>query len=357
VTDESGGTSRLGGIPRRALLAAAAVAAVPVAAAIAPSAGAAAFHGPHQPGIATPPLPFLSLAAFDLQTSKRAELERLLQTWSTVGARLSTAERTVTLGIGPSLFDLPIGLADRRPAALQPLPAFRGEAIEASASNGDLCLQVCAATPDAAANGLRALVNAARPLALLRWRQVGYRAVDGTADPRGSLGFRDGTVNLDAGDPARTAQHLWAGDDGPDWMRGGSYLVVRRIRLLLDTWDRTRLADQESLIGRTRAGNQRLAAAAPEGHAQLAAPSRNGGATMLRRSYTYDAGVDVNGLQDSGLIFVAFSRDPGRQFVPVQQRLAANDGMNAFSQHTASGLFACPPGCAGGSWLGAELVA
>jgi deferrochelatase/peroxidase EfeB len=350
VTGITGETGRTSSLPRRALLAAAAVAAAaPLASAV--SAQSAAFHGPHQPGIVSPPLPYLAIAGFDLLTADRGDLARLLRGWSALAARLTTDARTVTVGFGPSMFDRPLGLAGRRPGPLRPLPAFPGEAIDESASHGDLCVQVCADTPAAAAGAVRSLVTAARPLTQLRWRQVGYRDQDGTADPRGPLGFRDGTANLDSTDPAGTAQHLWVGD-GPEWLHGGSYLVLRRIRLLVDTWDRTALDVQESLIGRSLDGRRRLGG----GHAELARPRNNNGATMLRRSYSYDAGVDVNGLQDTGLIFIAFQRDPVRQFVPVQQRLATQDRLNAFSQHVATGVFACPPGYAEGSWLGAGLL-
>jgi deferrochelatase/peroxidase EfeB len=365
VTIDSGTT---GGIPRRTLLAVATAAAVPAVAVAqvrarpgptaeagelaVSSAAVAGFHDRHQPGIVSPPLPYLVMAGFDLLTPHRDDVGRLLRTWSTLGARFTSAERTVTVGFGPSMFEGPLGLADRRPGALNNLPAFAGEAIDETASHGDLCVQVCAATPAAAAGAVRALAAAGHPLAGLRWRQVGYRDQDGTSDPRGPLGFHDGTVNLDIADPATTAQQLWV-SDGPDWLHNGSYLVVRRIRLVVDTWDRTGLGVQESIVGRTLTDNRRLGV----GHAQLARPEQNGGATMLRRSYGYDAGVDVNGLQDTGLIFIAFQRDPSRQFVPVQHRLASDDaGLNNFSQHVASGVFACPPGCAEGSWLGAGLL-
>ncbi|GAA2576092.1 hypothetical protein GCM10010435_60220 [Winogradskya consettensis] len=287
-------------------------------------------------------MPFLALAGFDLRSTSAQEARRLLQGWTASIGRLGDSRRTVTIGFGPSMFDRVAELADRRPGPLQPLPPFPGEAIDDRASHGDICVQVCATTPAAAADGLRTLLNIARPQAGLRWRQFGYRDQDGTADPRNPFGFRDGTANLDL-----AGRDLWV-SDGNGWMNGGTYLVMRRIRLLLDTWDRTALADQEAMIGRAKGSGDRIGA----GHAGLAAPGGNNGATMLRRSYSYDGGVDVNGLQDSGLIFLAYQRDPGRQFVPVQRRLAAGDPLNAFSQHVASGVFACPPA----SFLGEGLL-
>lgn len=362
MRDITGDSGKIGDKPtpsvgRRALLGFAAAIAIPAAcvalvvgARARPPEGAELFAGPHPAGIAEPPLPFLVLAGFDLLTPHRRELAQLLRDWGQLAARLSSAKLTVTLGFGPSLFDRSsLGLAGMRPKALQPLPAFPGETLERAASNGDLCVQVCASSPAAASRAVRSLVTAARPLAGLRWRHVGYRDLDGTGAHRGPFDFRDGTENLDATDPVTAAEQLRV-SDGPEWMHGGSYLVMRRIRLLVDTWDRTGLDVQEALIGRTRDTDRRIGG----GHAHLARPESNGGATMLRRSYTYDAGVDANGLQDTGLIFIAFQRDPARQFVPVQQRLARQDQLSSFSQHVASALFACPPGHATESWVGAQ---
>lgn len=331
-------------------------------------------HGDHQAGIATAPLPYLSLAGFDVVVRGRAALLRLLQTWTRVAEQLTGARPadppggpacgtgppglgalTLTFGFGPSLFAGDrFGIAADRPPALAPLPRFAGDAIDPAASNGDLCVQACAGDPTTAHRAVRALLNAARPEVALRWRQSGFRPTDGTRDPHSLFGFRDGTVNLDVTDPGQAAEHLWVGE-GPAWLRGGSYLVMRRIRLLLDTWDRMDRPAQEAMIGRERDSNRRLQNDAGT-HAALARPRNNAGARLLRRSYSYDAGVDPNGLLDSGLIFLCFQRDPRRQFIPVQRQLAAHDPLNGFSQHLASGLFACPAGIRPGSYLGAELM-
>jgi deferrochelatase/peroxidase EfeB len=318
-------------------------------------------YGAHQAGIVTPPLPYLSIAGLDVVGRTRDELALLLRTWTRTAAQLTSAGGlTLTFGFGPALFAAGrFGLAERRPASLAPLPPFPGEAIDRRASDGDLCVQACATDPTTAHEAVRALVNAGRAQAALRWRQNGFRpeprlSDDHAGDPRGLFGFRDGTANLDVHNPAEAAAHLWV-DTGPAWLHGGTFLVVRRIRLLLDTWDRTGVADQEAVIGRRRDTNERLEDA-PGAHAPLASPERNGGARLHRRPYSYDAGVDPNGLLDSGLIFLCYQQDPLRQFVPIQRRLAGADPLNGFSQHVASGLFACPPGCSADSWIGEELL-
>jgi len=311
-------------------------------------------HGAHQAGIDTPPPPFLSIAGFDVVTRDRNEVIAVLRRWSDVVAAQSSGHRTgltVTVGFGPSLFmDDRFGILDRRPAALVPLPPFAGDALDSTQSDGDLCTQVCASDPGAAHHAIRTLANAARPYARLRWRQTGFRS--GGADAPGPFGFRDGTANVSTADDNAMSRHVWVCDGG-SWMHGGTYLVVRRIRLLLDTWDRVDIAGQEAILGRRQDTNERIDAPA-NAHVKLAT-AVTGADRILRRSYSYDAGVDPNGLMDSGLIFICFQRDPARQFVAIQRRLAERDALNAFSQHVSSAVFACPPGHAQDAWIGAGL--
>jgi deferrochelatase/peroxidase EfeB len=146
-------------------------------------------------------------------------------------------------------------------------------------------------------------------------------------------------------------------------MTGGSYLVTRKIRMLVETWDRTSLAEQEEIVGRTKGSGAPLgrtdefdepdfAARGDDGqpliaehaHVTLAHPSRNNGALLLRRGYNFVDGSDGLGRLDAGLFFIAYQRDPRRQFVPIQTRLARHDVMNEYLRHVSSGLFACPPG-------------
>ncbi|HLL68089.1 MAG TPA: Dyp-type peroxidase [Micromonosporaceae bacterium] len=349
-----------GGLSRRAVLAGTGIAAggTLFGAAGSDRAPASYFYGARQPGIATPALPFVSIAGFDVVARHRAGLVDLLRTWTRVAAEMtaeSTHAVTFTFGFGRPLFaEGRFGLTDRRPGPLADLPSFPGDSIDPAVSNGDLCVQACATHPSAAHQAVRTLVNTGRTHAALRWRQTGFRDAGNASDPPGMFGFRDGTANLDVDDARATADHLWV-SDGPAWLHGGTYLVVRRIRLLLDTWDRTAVAAQEAMIGRHRDSNRRIEGV-PTAHMRLASPEANGGVRLLRRSYSYDAGVDPNGLLDSGLIFLCFQRDPQRQFVPIQRRLAEHDPLNGFSQHLASGVFACPPGVERGSWIGANLL-
>ncbi|HEX8627130.1 MAG TPA: Dyp-type peroxidase, partial [Catenuloplanes sp.] len=161
--------------------------------------------------------------------------------------------------------------------------------------------------------------------------------------------------------------HVWVQPgDGPEWMTGGSYLVTRKIRMLIETWDRTSLVEQEQIVGRTKGGGAPLgrtgefdkidfAALGPDGkpvvatdaHVRLAHPETNNGARMLRRGYNFVDGSDGLGRLNAGLFFIAYQRDPRKAFVPVQLRLARQDTMNEYLRHVSSALFACPPGVGG----------
>src|SRR5436190_23069721 len=227
----------------------------------------------HQVGIDTPPLPFLSMAGFDVVTENRGGLVSALRRLTDAVAMVTGGRPnrlTATIGFGPSLFvDDRFGILDRRPAALVPLPSFAGEALDPTQSDGDLCVQVCATHPATAHHAIRTVVSTLRPYARLRWRQTGFRPGDG-ADPPGLLGFRDGTANIGTSDEDAMRRHVWVHDEG-SWMHGGTYLVVRRIRLLLDTWDRLDVSGQEAVVGRTQHTNERLDGPATA-HVTLAAP-------------------------------------------------------------------------------------
>jgi deferrochelatase/peroxidase EfeB len=190
------------------------------------------------------------------------------------------------------------------------------------------------------------------------------------------MGFKDGTNNLPFGDstPPEADAQVWVGDEGPEWMRGGSYAVARRIRMLIEVWDRSSLLDQEQTFGRHKVsgapfGRQQefdtvdLDAQDADGapltpinaHIRLAAPSQHGGQHLLRRGYSYVGGVDAFGQLDAGLAFIAFQRDAREQFIPIQASLAATDALNEYIKHVGSGLFAIPPGVATGEWIAQRL--
>jgi deferrochelatase/peroxidase EfeB len=160
-------------------------------------------------------------------------------------------------------------------------------------------------------------------------------------------------------------------------MAGGTYLIARRIRILFDVWDTTSLEGQQRTIGREKLSGAPLGQAHEEdlvnltltdtdgelaipadAHIRLANPQNNDGQRILRRGYSYsEASEPGSGQIDAGLFFVAFQRDPARQFIPLQRRLAAADALNRHTLHTSSAIFACPPGVQPGGFIGEGLFA
>ncbi|MGA5304115.1 iron uptake transporter deferrochelatase/peroxidase subunit [Nucisporomicrobium flavum] len=359
--------------------------------------GSFPFTGEHQAGIVTPAQDRLHFVAFDVITKDRDRLITLLKDWTAAAARMTagrdageigavggipeappddTGEAlglppsglTVTVGFGPSLFrDADgrdrFGIAGKRPAALDDLPHFPGDVLDASISGGDLCVQACANDPQVAVHAIRNLARIGMGVVSVRWSQLGFGRTSSTsqaqATPRNLFGFKDGTANLKLEETDLLKQHLWVQPgDGPDWMTGGSYLVTRKIRMIVETWDRSSLAEQESIVGRHKGTGAPLGMARefdepdvkalpPTSHVRLAHPDLNGGARLLRRGYNFVDGSDGLGRLNAGLFFMAYQRDPRKQFVPVQLNLSRHDEMNEYLKYVSIGLFACPPGVSG----------
>ncbi|MEO3785773.1 iron uptake transporter deferrochelatase/peroxidase subunit [Actinocorallia sp. B10E7] len=360
--------------------------------------GVIPFHGAHQAGIATPVQDRLHFAAFDVVTEDKARFVQLLREWTeaaeamTKGASvgrgatngnplgppddtgealgLPASRLTLTIGFGASLFTK-FGMEDQRPAALVDLPHFPGDKLDPARSGGDLCVQACADDPQVAVHAIRNLARIGFGVVSVRWSQLGFGKTSSTTPdsqtPRNLFGFKDGTSNVPGTDEARLKQHVWAAaEDGAPWMAGGSYLVARRIRMHIETWDRTSLKEQEDIFGRTKGegasqgGRKKehdpvvLDAMQPGAHVRLAHPDSNGGTRILRRGYSFTDGTDGLGRLEAGLFFLAYQRDVTKGFVQVQSNLAT-DLLNEYIQHVGSGVYAVPPGVEKGGFWGDTL--
>ncbi|HEX7246345.1 MAG TPA: iron uptake transporter deferrochelatase/peroxidase subunit [Solirubrobacterales bacterium] len=375
-------------------------------AAAADGTGTVEFYGAHQAGIATPAQDRLHFAAFDVDVGSRAELRDLLREWSAAAAEMTAGEMvgnansvqlappddtgetvgllssrlTVTFGLGPSLFERRgLGLRRARPAALREIPPLPGDELNAAESGGDLCVQACSEDPQVAFHAVRNLARIGRGAVTMRWSQLGFGRTASTSrsqdTPRNLMGFKDGTANIKAEDGEAMDRFVWVDGEGPAWMRGGTYMVTRRIRMLLEIWDRSSLEDQEQTIGRDKyrgaplGGNEEfepldleaetggLPTIPADSHVRLASASLNDGERILRRGYSFTDGVDKSlGELEAGLFFICFQRDPERQFVAIQRRLGQSDALGEYIKHVSSAVFAVPPGARKGGYVGETLL-
>ncbi|WP_327225574.1 iron uptake transporter deferrochelatase/peroxidase subunit [Streptomyces platensis] len=351
--------------------------------------------GGHQAGITTPLQAKGHLVAFDLAPgTDRKAAAALLRRWSRTAEELMAGRApdadtgvaldagpsslTVTFGFGHSFFGR-TGLTKRRPIELDPLPDFSADALDPARSNGDLWIQIGADDALVAFHALRALQKDAAGRARLRWQMNGFHRTPGaTARPmttRNLMGQIDGTNNPKPSDRDFDERIFVGRDADQAWMRGGSYVVVRRIRMLLDDWEKRSRHDQEKVIGRRKdngapltGGSEstpmRLDANRPDGlpvipanaHARIAAPESNQGAAMLRRPFSYHDGFREDGAPDAGLLFVCWQADPLRAFTQVQRKLDRGDALSPFLRHEASGLFAVPPAAEPDGYVGQPLL-
>nr|WP_077089147.1 Dyp-type peroxidase [Mycobacterium rhizamassiliense] len=361
------------------------------------------FYGQgHQGGIATLPQRYAVFMSFSLAAgASRSDLQSLLARWSAAGAvlqqgkpvgmvqpqvevqpptdtgeayGLSPASLTVTIGLGPSLFGDRFGLAGRRPAVFTELPPLNGDNLDPRLQGGDLSVQACADDPQVCYHAVRNLARLGRNIVFPFWAVLGFgraSAGPGQFTPRNLLGFKDGTRNI-ASD-AEYSRFVWVDNSDQPWLNGGTYQVVRKIRMLLETWDVDRIGNQQRIFGRTKEEGAPLsgraefdtpnfAAKGPDGdllidlrsHVGLAARENNDGIMIRRRSYNYTDGLDANGQLNAGLLFISYQKDPN-DFIRLQTRLGADDLLNEYIRHIGSAIFAIPPAPEEGHFIGQSL--
>ena len=348
------------------------------------------FFGKNQMGIDQPLQAVTNFVAFDIKPEvTREAMLRWLKLLTDDIARLSSgepvlADPTPQLMVGPARFSAYVGfgyslfeklsLQSQLPEGFAPLPAFKVDQLEDRFSGGDVLIHIASDDPVVLAHGTRSLVRDSIPFAAVRWVQSGFGHSPGVVPAgvthRNLMGQVDGTAN-----PALGSQDfsdvVWI-DQGPQWIQGGTLLVFRRIAMDLDGWDQLGTPAKEEVIGRrldngaplTGTNEQDLpdlAARYPNGlkvipdfaHIRRAAPVE--GERIFRRPFSYSAGLASNGAPDVGLLWTAYQKDIGKQFVPIQQRLDELDLLNRWTTPIGSGVYAIPGGVSVGEIIGQRL--
>jgi deferrochelatase/peroxidase EfeB len=361
------------------------------------------FYGQtHQGGVATEPQRHCVFMTFRFTDSAdRRTLQSLLARWSAAAAvlqqgkpigavqpdnevqpaadtgevfGLSPASLTVTLGLGPQVFGDRFGLGTHRPGLFSELPQLNGDELDPKFTGGDLSVQACADDPQVCYHAVRNLARLGRSIVYPNWAVLGFgraSAGPGQQTPRNLLGFKDGTRNISTDDDY--ARFVWIKGGDQPWLEGGTYQVVRKIRMLMETWDTDRVGNQQRIFGRHKENGAPLTGGAefdtpdfaardtagnlvidPLSHVALAAHEHNDGVMIRRRSYNYTDGLDPNGQLNAGLLFVSYQNDP-RHFMTIQNRLGAHDLLNEYVRHIGSAIFAIPPAPEQGHYIGQPL--
>jgi len=343
------------------------------------------FYGEHQAGITTPMQKNIYFVVLDLHSTDKEEVIQMFKDWTDYSSKLVDGELVKkdgsnallppsdtgeTVGLNPYRLTLTfgvsadflkkMGLEKKRPKEFRDLPPFPKEQLQEKYTGGDIVIQACADDEQVAFHAVRNLVRKARNTVTMKWSQSGFAAIgDRMSTPRNLFGFKDGTANVTK--EKDFDQVIWT--DSDDWMKGGTYMAVRRIQMFLETWDRTNLQEQENTFGRYKESGAPfgkkdefdevdLDLLPVDSHVRLAKEVNK---PIYRRSYSYSDGiVEKTGQFDTGLLFLAFQKNPD-SFVKVQTNLGAQDKMNEYVTHIGSGLFACFAGVKKGEYLGQKL--
>ena len=356
------------------------------------------FYGQHQAGITNPPpnqrQAVGDFVAFDVTAAGRKELTGLFRTLTTqaafltaggpaptapanspqpddgiMGSQIPPDALTITIALGASLFDHRYGLAARKPAQLVTMTPFRHDSLDPALSNGDLLIQICAATRDTAIHALLEIIAHTKGAMKPRW------SINGLHSPprpvgigRDFFGFKDGITGPDPASTALMNQWVWVQPHTAEsaWAAGGTYQVVRIVRFDVEKWQGVPLAQQERTFGRRKVSGAPMYALDPNApdtldpiytndphglitplnsHIRLAnpqTPQTASTSTILRRSYEYQASPDIGGHPNVGHAFCCFQRHLST-YITMQTRLE-NELLVHYITPQGGGYFFALPG-------------
>lgn len=337
-----------------------------------------AFDGPRQAGIETPTQADMNLAGFNLKDDVDAGgIARLMRLW-TEDARELTAGRnplsslepemvewpanlTITCGFGERIFE--IAAKGKKPSWLHDIPEMDRDELEDEWGQTDLVLQICSDDPVMSAWALRHMTRAGMDYVEPAWVQQGFMNAYGSIPkgqtPRNLFGQVDGTVNPYSEE--EYDEQVFAED-------GSSSLVVRRIHMDLDEWERLDRTSREEAVGRKLSDGAPLTGTDEFDEPDMEAidsyglpvidknshmarsmpPADKPEQRFKRRPYNYNLPPTPGSgqLSNAGLIFMAYQKDPDVQFTPVLKRLDEADRLNEWITHIGSAVYWIAPGTA-----------
>ncbi|MDD7383982.1 MAG: Dyp-type peroxidase [Actinomycetaceae bacterium] len=352
------------------------------------------FDGSVQAGIMNPQSASMALLGFNLEEGVGADqLRTLMQTWTVLARHLTQGERiedmeeyemaevpaslTITVGWGERIFTV-LGAEDLIPEGLHDVPAFSLDHLNPAWGQTDLVLQISSDDPVTTSTAVRVMVRSALGVAKLFWRQNGYGhafgAVPAGTTPRNPLGQIDGTVNPST--PEEWSEQVFI-DSDEAWLKNSSIMVVRRIIMNLDAWEKLAVAQRSRVIGRDYHTGGPLSGGGEfddedmdakdengeyliDRHSHLALAREQDGQpsdALRRRAYAFDDNFVDNPMltSNSGLVWISFQKNPDKQFTPIQKRLDEADLLNDFVAHIGSGVFWILPGTTPTSYWGEAL--
>ncbi len=352
-----------------------------------------AFFGAHQAGIITEQQEYGYLVAFDLTVTTAKEVKNLLKDWTMLAQTVTQGETmknpnndllppndtgdslglgaqnlTITIGYGLSLFEKDgvdrFGLRHKTPQYLKEMPKMAHDSLQSEMSDGDLVFQVCSDDRQVAFHAVRNLIRMSSGKAVVRFLEDGFIKGGKNETPRNLFGFKDGTANIEHSTKKGYQTVVWAEADEPAWFQGGTYLGYRKIKMLLEIWDRSSLSEQEDTFGRKKEsgaayGRKKefdpvvMSKQPIDSHVKLAKDVKT---QMHRRAYSYQKGIDeYTGNIEAGLLFIAFTQNPEAQYIPMLQLMGKKDKLNEYTIPIGNGLYACQKGLQQGEYFGQQL--